>query len=284
MGLSIWTCDQMILVLDSKLRFEPKRVVSIVSASRSGSTVFKYALCLHPELCSLAGEEEPYYKLACNGYPWHLSDEFHTCNNPDTVRLLISNEMNNYWSSHNRRLLQQYKVEEPPYIEPIICKPTDTLVLKTPQNCYRKGVIEQLYPEAEVIYIRVVRDKRAIVNGLLDGWLSNEFTARCTELGWWKFDMPPNWTFDVDIVGRSINQCLQSYKFMNRDYGMTLPIRYEDFTADWLELCRFVWDYLRLSSYTPLVDNLPQLGCTEPPNNDRWKVKRPWLMELTCLN
>ena len=71
-------------------------MVSIVCSSRSGSTVFKYALCLHPQLSTLAGEEEPYYKLANNGYPWHPSDEFHQANNPELVHLLIANELHNH--------------------------------------------------------------------------------------------------------------------------------------------------------------------------------------------
>jgi hypothetical protein len=266
--------------LDCSLTYQPRRVVSIISGSRSGSTILKHALCLHPDLSSLAGEEEPYYKLARNGYPWHHSDEFYVANNPDLIRALIANELHNHESAHNRHLLQEYRVEEPPYVEEVTCRMTDTLVLKTPQNCYRRGVIEQLYPEAEVIYLLVERDPRAVVNGLIDGWESADFTARLTPQGWWKFDMPPGWSWEEDLVSRCLRQWRTSQQYLEREYraDVTASVRFEDFEREWRGVCYGLWGLLLgLPSYHPPNTELPHLSSTLPPEPGRWRRKRPWL-------
>lgn len=269
------------LTVDHTLDYQPERVISIVGSSRSGSTVLKYALCLHPELTSLAGEEEPYYKLAKCGYPWNASDEFHAISNPDLVRRLISLEISNLSSEANRRVLQSARIEEPPFVEAIQCRKTPTLVLKTPQNCYRRGVIEQLYPGAQVVYLTTRRDPRATINGLIDGWQSEEFTARWTEQGWWRFDMPPGWNWSRPLIYRCVHQWCTSEKFLVNDYSdALLNIQFEEFEENWLDTCCRVWKYLGLSSFSPSIGSLPNLSITDPPERARWRKKRPWLAEL----
>jgi len=266
--------------LDPALVYTPERVVSIVSSSRSGSTIFKHALALHPELCSLAGEEEPYYKLAENGYPWHLSDEFHAVRNSEYIRQLIANELHNYASTANRKWLQANMIEEPPFVEAVDCRQKSTLVLKTPQNCYRRGVIEQLYPRAQVLYIVVSRDKHAVLNGLIDGWESGMFTARQTPGGWWCFDMPPNWSWQTSILERCKNQLCQSRAAIVRDYPDALvEVEFEWFLKDWVAACQKIWAMLKLAKFTPTCYQLPILCATDQPTDDRWKIKRPWLSE-----
>lgn len=263
--------------------YEPKRIISIVGPSRSGSTVIKHALSLHPDICSLAGEEEPYYKLAKNGYPWHGSDEFHVPNNPELIRQLIHAEITNYNSEYNRGYLQYHKIEEPPFVEAKQCHITDTLLLKTPQNCYRRGVLEYLYPNAKIQYIVIQRDPRAIVNGLLDGWISEDFKARWVpEFGWFKFDMPPNWasTCRKDSLREiCINQCKMAIEYCRKDYADALPISYESSITDWRAATKKAWKFLGLRDYEP-TGELPILMATDQPSPDRWRQKRPWLEEL----
>lgn len=266
------------LNLDWNLSYSPKRVISIVGPSRSGSTIFKHALCLHPELCSLAGEQEPYYKLANNGYPWHLSDEFHVPNEPDLIRVLIANELHNYASVSNRLWLQRERIEEPPFVDPAICRVTDTLVLKTPQDCYRRGVIAALYPDAEILYIIMKRDGRATVNGLLDGWACGSFTSRVTPRGWWCFDMPPNWSWDTQLLDRCVNQYQQATKFAAEHAGTT--VSFELFEEDWRDVVTYVWQKLGLSQFPIASTNLPTLMATDAPGKERWRKKRPWLDEV----
>lgn len=219
--------------------------------------------------------------MAGNGYPWHSSDEFHEVNSPEFIRLAIANEIHNYETQYNRELLQSLEIEETPFVTPTTCRATNTLVLKTPQNCYRAGVIEQLYPNSQIIYIVVERNKYATVNGLLDGWESGMFMARPTPQGWWKFDMPPNWTWKCSLLERCINQYQQSMKYINHDYlGRVHTVQFEIFETNWLECCQHVWGMLGLSRYTPACAVLPILSATDNPKPDRWKAKRPWLVEV----
>lgn len=269
--------------------YSPKRIISLVAPSRSGSSIIKHALSLHPEITSLAGEEEPYYKLAGNGYPHHQSDEFHTVNESGLVRLLIANEVHNHESKFNRNLLQSYLVEEPPFVQPIVCRQTDTLLLKTPQNCYRRGVLEQLYPDAEIIYLVIQRQPEGVVNGLLDGWQTNGmFTARYLGHGrWWKFDMPPNWNLDATLLEICINQWRQANLFISRCYSDAIGIiYYESFLKEWKETVMEVWDELGLGHYSipDDVSFLPWIGVTDPDGAERWKEKRPWLVECLTIS
>ena len=268
-----------LLRLNHRLQYQPERVVSIVCSSRSGSTISKHALCLHPELCCLAGEEEPYYKLARNGYPWHESDWFTLANDPDYIRLLIANELLNHANQHNRRVLQQQQIEEPPFVYPMRCRRRPTLVLKTPQNCYRRGVIPQLYPHAKIVYVRINRYSCAVINGLMDGWNSGQFTARKTPQGWWCFDMPPNWKWDT-VFNMSVNQYRQSQKYLDAYQPADWTMDFEEFTNDWIGQCKQVWKLLGLPDFTPRQKHLPVLGATEPPKQDRWRLRRPWLEEV----
>lgn len=269
--------------LDLSLRYEPKRIISLVSPSRSGSSVIKYALSLHPEITSLDGEEEPYYKLAHNGYPWHASDEFHTPNNPELIRILIANEVLGCNKYYNRQWLQLNGIEEPPFVDAVghTDPPSSTLLLKTPQNCYRRGVLEKLYPNATIQYVRIYRDLPAIVNGLIDGWESPDFTARSTPDGWWKFDMPPGWTWSEDLPKRCVRQAKQALTFMYRDYADAVTdLHYNAFVCDWKEMTKLCWMTLGLDPVSLDGKELPVLMATDKPNPDRWRTKRPWLAEL----
>lgn len=274
--------------IDLSLQYEPEQIISIVSPSRSGSTIIKHALSLHPELTSLDGEEEPYYKLAQNGYPWHPNDEFKTVNNPQLVRALIANEVHGHNRQSNRRWLQENHVEEPPFVDVDTLqnvKPTKILLLKTPQNCYRRGVLEQLYPKAYIRYMIVTRELPAIVNGLMDGWEKpGVFEARwVNEFGaWWKFDMPKGWSFGMTVEERSIFQAKAALAAIDRDYADVVHImRYEAFCAGWRAEVAAMWGLLGLKDIGwPKEEQLPVLMATDEPNPTRWVNKRPWLEKL----
>lgn len=273
----------------SDLTYEPERVISIVSPSRAGSTIIKHAFCLHPDVCSLAGEEEPYYKMACNGWPWHSSDIFTEINYPDRIKTYIANEIHNHESPHNRRWMQALHIEEPPFIDlPLFITPRRVLVLKTPQNCYRRGVLESLYPDAKITYVRVLRSKPAIVNGLIDGWETpGAFEARYYSIqgqgDWWKFDMPPGWQSWIteSIEERSIYQCEMATEYLNKKYDDAVNISYEDFCQSWRFTIHTLWKHCGLRDHFITEDTeLPVLMATDKPDPERWKIKRPHLEKL----
>lgn len=110
-------------------------------------------------------------------------------------------------------------LEEPPFIVPkpkVFPRQTPDigacLVLKSSSNCYRIEFMKSLYPNAQFSFIYLTRNPAAVINGLMDGWLSNGFySASVAGLSvlnitgyssiqkpwsrhWWNFDNPPGWT------------------------------------------------------------------------------------------
>jgi hypothetical protein len=113
-------------------------------------------------------------------------------------------------------------LEEPPFIVP---KPKvfpdrvgkdDCLVLKSSSNCYRIEFMQSLFPNARYSFIYLTRNPAAVINGLMDGWLSKGFYSGSVEglsvlniagytspqkpwtRYWWNFDSPPGWAGYVD--------------------------------------------------------------------------------------
>ena len=114
-------------------------------------------------------------------------------------------------------------LEEPPFIVP---RPKvfpehgagigECLVLKSSSNCYRLEFMKSLYPNAQFSFIYLTRNPAAVINGLMDGWLSNGFySASVAGLSvlniagysssqkpwskhWWNFDSPPGWIDYID--------------------------------------------------------------------------------------
>nr|WP_229426879.1 hypothetical protein [Massilia atriviolacea] len=65
-----------------------RRVLVILTSSRSGSTVFKDALSRHPDIAALEGEMEPFLALCGNGFghdPACASDALGRLRNPDAL-------------------------------------------------------------------------------------------------------------------------------------------------------------------------------------------------------
>ncbi len=116
-------------------------------------------------------------------------------------------------------------IEEPPFILLPLRKRIEfkdlsekILLLKAPVNCYRMGFWMDVFKNAEIKVIHLVRNPMASVNGLYDGWqyrgffshnLYNFFSRKdggtqslaiagysdLYEWGkwWWKYDLPPDW-------------------------------------------------------------------------------------------
>jgi len=269
------------LRLDSQLNLDHvEHVVSIVSSSRAGSSLLKHTMALHSDLSTLAGEEEPYYKLAHNGYPWHTCDVFHSLNGLDYVRLLMANELHNHQQQHNRAWIQSQTVEEPPFVQPKQCRLTPTLLLKTPQNIYRRGVLEELFPGRRISYIYLTRGFAQVVNGLIDGWLSDDYKARKTEQGWWKFDMPPGWAFS-HLYQRCYHQWRMANLFGLGEYDdASYRLKFEDFTRDTDSVCQRLYRLLGLPPHSvPPLEDLPHIMATSAPKPHRWQG-RAYLAKL----
>lgn len=300
-----------------------KRVVMLMSASRAGSSVVKRMLAEHPDVMSLAGEEEPYFVLTGNGYGLSSdSDAFGDLYNGYHLRALIEQELaiDDYKEAWRWRLRLQFtrrdfdlstlnpadpwewlreqgiagyydgcgpeerrpfdldgaKLEEPPFVLPKIgAQHADTLLLKTPQNAYRSGVLESVFGEAEFRYIHLTRNFAASMNGLMDAWASDYgFFAHLVGDRWWKLDMPPGWSkvFDRPLADRAFFQWEQANRAILA-YGREMfRVRFEDFLVDPARWLGEMFDYAGLRRVDVGSCELPLVMATNPPEPRRWST------------
>jgi hypothetical protein len=74
--------------------YNPKRVIQILSGSRTGSSLLKSLLARSPDVTSLNGEEEPYFALSGNGFGMTSnSDAFTEVVNTSLFRRFIHTEL-----------------------------------------------------------------------------------------------------------------------------------------------------------------------------------------------
>ncbi|MBI2426215.1 MAG: hypothetical protein HYV34_00010 [Candidatus Kerfeldbacteria bacterium] len=200
------------------------------------------------------------------------------------------------------------KIEEPPFVSPSLYKRTFTvedannkvLIFKTPQDCYRIGMYEQLFPNAEIKYIHLTRGYAQTVNGLIDGWLSpigffahDMEKAKITlaikgysdflEFGkkWWKFDLPPNWRnfTGTNLVDVCANQWISAHKTILDSKISCLRVHFEDFISNPSQITKIILEYLGLKNMeTP--NDLPLVMAIEKPKPYRWQKREGEILAL----
>ncbi len=287
-----------------------KKVIVVLCSSRGGSSLFKSVLANHPDITSLDGEEEPYYALTRNGFPW-TSDHDGFTDVVDRERLLsfmmdelMEQDMGERW---RKRLLLQfpfesetivggyydgapspekftrdYKIEEPPFVGVSNPKPlTDTLLLKTPQDAYRIGLFEKLFPAAEIVYVHLTRGFAQSVNGLMAGWECDwGFFAHNIKDRWWKFDLPPGWRDYVDspLAERCLFQWLSAHRAVLDSDVPLLQLKFEDFLWDPTAAVTGVLSHVGLPPME--VGELPLVMTTEKPAPYRWHKRKEDILPL----
>jgi hypothetical protein len=200
------------------------------------------------------------------------------------------------------------KIEEPPFVVPTLRRRPfgladvrdSVLLFKSPSDAYRIGMYEQLFPNAEVIYIHLTRGFAQSVNGLMDGWLyplgffSHDLSKIGCELAipgysdtvafgrkWWKFDLPCNWRdfTRARLEDVCLNQWYSIHDAILRSGVCTLRLSFEDFIADPAVALKTITDHLGLPAMT-LPGALPVKMATEPPRSRRWHKRGPLLLGL----
>jgi len=382
-------------VSDSVNRNEKvKKVAVILCGSRNGSSLLKTVVSGSKDLAYLAGEEEPYFILSKNGFPYNSeSDTIEQIDNKqhlldcifdelgvniftytvDDFDLAIKNKKHDWY---NRLLLQfpllevdkdtveklwdkslhvysktleyydqfnwneccqiflrelfrgkqafgyydiipentpyifddvnRMKIEEPPYVIPawkrqITEEELDDKILffKTPQDCYRIGIFEELFPNAEIKYVHLSRGFAQTVNGLMDGWLSETgfFAHNMDIIGerlniegytdkvkggdrWWNFDLPANWKDykDSPLEDVCLNQWHSAHTSILNSGVDTLRIKFEDFLLNGQETLNILTDYLGINSIK--VKKLPLIMITHSPSDYRWYKRKETIMKL----
>lgn len=353
-----------------------KRVAVILTGSRSGSSLMKTVVSKSNDVAYLSGEEEPFYILSGNGFPWSSdSDGFNTVKNkqilldnifddlgindkvlnlskilkdwrnrillqfPDVddevIDYLLPKYVYKYYSEDTDYveatqkmlftlfkekaslfdvcngsydfMLQKFKIEEPPFVIPPMRRQyteddidDKVLIFKTPQDCYRIGAFEELFPNADIRYIHLTRGFAQTINGLMDGWLSDTgFFAHDVSIinqslnidgysnvkaygqKWWKFDLPPNWQDykNAPLSEVCLNQWHSAHTHILNSGKQMLHIRFEDFLTDPNETVKKITDYLDIKPIH--VGNIPVVMATEKPEKFRWMKRSALIHELS---
>ncbi len=362
-----------------------KKIVVILCGSRNGSSLLKAIVSKSKDVAYLSGEEEPFYILTKNGFPWSSdSDGFNTIQNkqdlldnifdemgvntkdididqiihnwknriplqvPMISESLLDKDVESIWKSletsslgdsdytykeinqlflksffHGKQDFGYYdiipentpflindidkaKIEEPPFVIPEQRRPITekdcedkTFIFKTPQDCYRIGVFEELFPNAEIKYIHLSRGFAQSVNGLMDGWLSETgFYAHNMDIvderlniegytsvvkggdRWWNFDLPNNWREykDKPLEEVCLNQWYESHNTILNSGVDALRIKFEDFTIDPQVTFDKITDYMGIGRV--ITKKLPLIMVTETPSDFRWHKRREIIEKL----
>lgn len=192
-----------------------------------------------------------------------------------------------------------------------------TLLLKSTVNCYRMDLILSLFPKAEVRVVHLVRGPLASVNGLCDGWLHRGFFShnlrafsrssgrlkrglaisgysdlRPWAKWWWNFDLPPGWEEFASSRLESVCafQWLCAQRTIRAELSRTglpsLRVKFEDVVGSLdsrLKALRRLCGFLDLDPggfAEGLLEDLPVIQATQPPDPARWRRRRDSLRPL----
>jgi Sulfotransferase family len=215
-------------------------------------------------------------------------------------------------------------LEEPPFVVPRLWRRADpaevankALVIKTPSNVYRFGLLQALFPNARLRVVHLTRNPAAAINGLYDGWRSkwfhshqmaeplrirgyaDEFPASAR---WWKFDLPPGWQeyTDADLLEVCAFQWRSAHQAILGEIASSdvdhLEIRFEDILSSpqcRVKTFRYLGSWLGIpfrGGYQRAAEQgVPTLVTTAKPTPGRWlsrasqiyRVLDPQVLDLT---
>lgn len=166
--------------------------VFILSAPRSGSTHLYEILRRCKSVVSLDQENDdfwwslfPYSRLDFpNDY---ISENELNGQSPEQISAALSFYISRklYDQCFHRFLKLRFTQEETPYLE------------KTVSNCFHLEILTRIFPSAR--YVHLVRDGRATIASMIEGWRSGCFMKRNlpfpdkSSIDYWTFPVPPGW-------------------------------------------------------------------------------------------
>jgi hypothetical protein len=163
---------------------------------------------------------------------------------------------------------------------------------KTIANCFHLEALEKIFPDA--LYIHLVRDGRACVSSILEGWHQGVGRKRegivplpaGASISYWCYPLPLGW---MDVVERSLEEiCAWLWIEHNRyvlEKCQTSPsfnqqclrVSYEHLVANPLEVMEQVSAFTGLgisSACTEYINqNAPSRTTVSAPKSDKWKEK-----------
>lgn len=215
------------------------RPVLIIGAPRSGTSLIQKILRNHPEFWSLPSESDLIWDQYCHPRFHNWESEFLgmddiSADERESLLDLFEKYIRpaNYWKPFEktnliwgfnrvpvvRKILRNAYKRLFPYLPTFNSRDSKKRLLeKTASNCFRLGYVNEVFPDAKIIY--PVRDGRNNVNSLINAW---QHPTR-----FFTYDVPE----DINLTGCMHNR----WKFV-------LPPGWRDYTNKSLaELCAFQW-------------------------------------------
>lgn len=190
-----------------------------------------------------------------------------------------------------------YPVENPPYIEIPLARRASideiaikTLLFKSPSDAYRPGMYEQLFPNANIRYIHLTRGYAQTINGIMDGWLSEDepfisngvglfdagidiggYTRDEQSAKYWCFDLFPGWrSYDhSDLLSIGALQWIQAHRHILEGYRPHQKIAFEGLYRDQTLFTRTLEEMVGCK-IDPSIWDVPVMA-THAPRQARWK-------------
>jgi hypothetical protein len=170
------------------------------------------------------------------------------------------------------------------------------LVEKTPRNCFKIDLLNQLFPDAYFIFIK--RDGRSNISSLIQGWkkrkkeafdeikriprLNRELNFTNFDGKLWRFTLPPGWSDYVD--GTLEEACAYQWYKANEvaleslskiPDSRKLTISYEDLVSNTPEVIKQICDFTQIEyndTIRKLVKKAPEVNYLDgKPRKDKWK-------------
>lgn len=297
------------------------RPVLIVGAPRSGTSMLQKILRNHAAFWSLPSESDMIWDQFCHpalhGWESECLDEndvtpavrdeilkqFEAYMRPAAFWRPFENA-NLIWGFRRMPAVRKLMRSTFKTIFPLITRLSSRnrekrLLEKTASNCFRLGYVNEVFPDAKIIY--PTRDGRNNVNSLINAWRHAErfFTydvpERLTIEGYhhegWKFVLPPGWR---DYANRSLaevcafqwracHEAMLSETRKEKYSGRVYRVRLEDLTAQPSQQLQSLAEFLELpfdDYFRTLAADLPVVN--SPDNNvsaDKWRGENRQLIE-----
>lgn len=259
----------------------------IVSAPRSGSSYLYEIVRRMQGVWSFDQENDalwwqffPYERLSVPS-DYIDSDEWTSATLNSFMRQLVIRGLSTRKRLISQEVLQHWLLRQPIFY-----------VEKTVANCFHLDALAKLFPDA--LFIHLVRDGRACISSMLEGWNSGFFWQRPLPLpegatiSHWCYPIPPGWP---QVIDRPLEEiCAWSWIEHNRyvlerresDAGFAsrcLCLTYEDLLAEPAMILEKIADFTGLAVSQDcknyLKEKRPSWTTISQPKADKWKEKNP---------
>lgn len=255
-----------------------ERPVILVSAPRSGSTLFFEALEKSPSLYSIGGESHLLMETIAMLHPAARNFDSNVLAAKHCSQEIARELHQRFWSSAAKS-----DGMKPANGESI------RLLEKTPKNALRIPFMKQLFPDARFVYL--YRDPRAVLSSMIEAWQSGKFNTYPDLPGWpglpWSLLLTPGWR---QLAGQPLHhvvawQWAEATRIMLDDLQALDPqtvvkVRYESLLADPKSELARVCTFGDLAT-VPEVEALPFSKHTLTlPSQEKWKRHADLIEEI----